>query len=51
MVKGVVYDVCSDAYEIMEWGLDVLPAEFAALEGPLEFGMQRLLDVMEWAGK
>lgn len=47
-VKGFVRDVCDDGVSLLELALDLLPVELSFLEEPIEFGMQKLLDVMEF---
>lgn len=48
LLKGVVYDVCDDAVTTLEVVIDLMPDEWRFLEDSLSFGIQRLLDVMEF---
>lgn len=47
VARGFVRDVCDDAVSVLEVVLDLRPEEFSFLDGPVEYGMQKLLDIME----
>lgn len=47
LVKGFVRDVCDDGVTVLETVLELRPEEFNFLDAPAEFGIQKLLDLME----